>query len=590
MSMTIHDEMIMEFQGKYSGLDLLKSVDLLKEFEGKKELKSITDLKRIKNNLELFVNKDNPKLVDMSFEMNEIIDNYKQDKKTIPKSKFNSKKELQKASDKIYESYEKISGVNLKYGKQSDDFTNKYDFANKKIRDNDYIIIKDDSDTLVKKPKPKALINAYNSVKGKDLNSLKKSFESMIKDNDIKKYLVSKIEGRLHNIKREIENNEREDQQGPHPYPRKKNNLCGLDYIEAYKDLNILKKQLKNHISKNDSERFIKDIKTQAKENFQSKQKDYVNAKKLKEQAKRIRELEKEKREKAKQNKQEKKVEKSELSELKKRIKELEKAPINLAIIENLSNKLEKQEQQKKQPLKQERKEMTKTTKETIKDLAKELENHIDIGYNKVNLTHLVKNEIFDTKMNNEMKKLLTNNTYKDFKQMDAKIELNKKQLQALNPNFKEAFNSPFMLILTGGLVAFKGEYQNISDLYFANKKYNEISELDIEKVEDSLNNSFKNNLERVGLDKNLSDLMPIKVENGEIIVEVKELNELKLELDKTIEPIDLSIIENLGDKLGKQEQEKIDKEQKQKEQEKKEKPTKTKIRKRKNKFNGPGM
>lgn len=279
--MSIYEEVELEFGEKYNSLQFLTQLKDLEDYKEKKEVKSIIDLKRLKHNMEQLA-QTSPNMVDLSLELNNIIEEYKE-KKLGEGKRFNRKEEIEKTLEKMYSEFEKETTIDLRttYTTKSGlKIKNPYNFTTKRINPKNVkiqILDNEDSDTKIT-PMGVWLFEGYNNVKGYTNKKIGEEFEKVFNDKNLKSSLVRKIKGRLFNIQREIDKGE---ERSKYNSERNGGKLLGFEYKEAYEGLSELEKEFSKYIEKNKVKEFIKSIKKEAKESFHREHKDYAKDTKI---------------------------------------------------------------------------------------------------------------------------------------------------------------------------------------------------------------------------------------------------------------------------------------------------------------------
>jgi len=161
------------------------------------------------------------------------------------------------------------------------------------------------------------------------------------------------------------------------------------------------------------------------------------------------------------------------------------------------------------------------------------------LNQNKKNdITDLTKKEFIDNISTDQINELLISNTYEKIQLISSKIELQRAQLEAMKPDFQSAFSNPILLIITGGLIAFKGEFNKMTNLYFAAEKDQEIRKNAASKKKQLLNKikeHIRKSLDKMGLDPDLVNLMEFDIIDDELKIYIQDPKTFSKQIKKTI-------------------------------------------------------
>lgn len=267
MSLSIFDELSVEFRNVYNVLSDFESIEYLEQFKAEKptQIKDLRAYNVLKNNL-----------VRLSFEHNrtfleEELKELKQQYNDDLKSRVAPKQELiNELVKKSYEKFEEFNNINLQFSTN-----NPFDFAKAKIRNTHKSNIDPLSNSKTKLSFGDFTRQCFLNLQGKSREHLSKAFEDLFNEKIVNK-LAEKMSGRLFNLYAQAQKGKLRDQKGPKEQMTHRETKMGkiqlnsYDYKEAYQELRDLKKVLKNYVPNSKVDDLLKEVKNRSKQIFKS--------------------------------------------------------------------------------------------------------------------------------------------------------------------------------------------------------------------------------------------------------------------------------------------------------------------------------
>lgn len=267
MSLSIFDELSVEFRNVYNVLGDFEAIEYLEQFKAEKqtEIKDLRAYNVLKNNLVRLSFEHNRSILEE--ELKELKQQYQNDLKLriAPKQEL-----LNDLIKKSYEKFEEFNNINLQFSNN-----NPFDFAKTKIKNTHKINIDPQSNSREKTSFGDFTRQCFLNLQGKTREHLSKEFEDLFNEKIVEK-LSEKMSGRLFNIYAQAQKGKLRDQMGPKEQMTQREvrfgkiQLNSYDYKDAYKELRDLKKVLKNYVPTSKIDDLLKNVKSRSKQIFKN--------------------------------------------------------------------------------------------------------------------------------------------------------------------------------------------------------------------------------------------------------------------------------------------------------------------------------